>query len=69
MGLTELTPFITALATLVTAAGGVYLGYRVQSVHKIVNQQRTDMVQYQRALIFALKAAGIEVPVDQSTLE
>jgi hypothetical protein len=41
----------------------------VPSVHKIVNQQRTDMLRYQRALIVALKAHGVEVPDDQSTLE
>lgn len=38
----------------------------VQEVHKIVNQQRTDMVRYERALVAALKRAGVEVPVDQS---
>jgi hypothetical protein len=57
---------ITALATMVTAFGGIYLGRRVQSVHKIVNQQRTDMLNYQRALIAALKNHGVDVPDDQS---
>lgn len=60
---------VTACATVITAIGGIYLGRRVQEVHKIVNQQRTDMLQYQKALVLALKTAGIEVPEDQSTLE
>jgi hypothetical protein len=59
---------ITAIATMVTAVGGIYLNRRVKDVHKIVNQQRTDMLQYQKALIAALAAAGIDVPTDQSTL-
>lgn len=60
---------ITAGATMVTAIGGIYLGHRVQTVHKIVNQQRTDMRRYTKALINALIAAGIPVPEDQSELE
>lgn len=60
---------ITAIATMITAIGGIYLGRRVQEVHKIVNQQRTDMRQYQKALINALIAAGVAVPEDQSELE
>jgi len=59
---------VTAVATMVTAVGGIYLGRRVQEVHKIVNQQRTDMMQYQKALIAMLKHHGIDVPEDQSTL-
>lgn len=67
---------ITAGATMVTAVGGIYLGRRVQGVrsdvrevHSIVNQQRTDMMQYQKALIAALKLHDIDVPDDQSALE
>jgi hypothetical protein len=60
---------VTAGATMITAVGGIYLGRRVQEVHKIVNQQRTDMLQYQKALISALSSAGIEIPEDQSQLE
>jgi hypothetical protein len=69
MELGSIAGLITAVATMVTAVGGIVLSYRVQSVHKIVNQQRTDMLRYQRALIVALKAHGVEVPDDQSTLE
>jgi hypothetical protein len=35
-------------------------------IHTIVNQQRTDMNNYNRALIRALREKGIDVPVDQS---
>jgi hypothetical protein len=41
-------------------------GDDIAKVHKIVNQQRTDALNYQRALIRALQAKGIEVPQDQS---
>lgn len=38
----------------------------IQAVHKIVNQQRTDMLAYQEKLVEALQRAGIHVPQDQS---
>jgi hypothetical protein len=38
----------------------------LDEVHVIVNQQRTDMQRYQRALIDALHKAGVDVPIDQS---
>lgn len=38
----------------------------VQAVHKIVNQQRTDMLVYQKTLIDVLVAKGIHVPRDKS---
>lgn len=41
----------------------------VQAVHHIVNQQRTDMLAYQRTLIDALTAQGINVPTDKSLLK
>lgn len=34
--------------------------------HKMLNQDRTDMRNYQAALIRALEAKGITVPIDQS---
>ena len=42
---------------------------KTDEVHKIVNQQRTDMIRYTEALIRTLRAAGIEVPIDQSIPE
>jgi beta-lactamase regulating signal transducer with metallopeptidase domain len=38
----------------------------VQGVHKIVNQQRTDMLAYQDKLVMAIRAGGMHVPVDDS---
>jgi hypothetical protein len=65
---------ITALATLVTALGGFVVAIKVlvpnrrdtQEIHKIVNQQRTDMLRFQRALIKTLVEHGVKVPEDQS---
>jgi hypothetical protein len=58
---------ITALGGLVTALAVLLPLLRVsKDTHKIVNQQRTDMQRYQRALVAALHRAGVEVPVDQS---
>jgi hypothetical protein len=39
---------------------------KVDGVHVIVNQQQTDLRNYQAALISALKEANIKVPADQS---
>jgi len=38
----------------------------VQGVHKIVNQQRTDMLAYQEKLIHALLQGKLEIPPDES---
>jgi hypothetical protein len=60
----------TAVALIITAVAGLIRAKRVEAtldgVHKIVNQQRTDLLNYQRALIRALRGAGIDVPEDQS---
>jgi len=74
---TTITGIITAFASVLTALGLVITAYaglqrsrkvetKIDIVHKIVNQQRTDMGNYQRALIRALVQHGIEVPADQS---
>jgi hypothetical protein len=75
---------ITATATVLTALGGLVLAVNVlipnlratkravaamQEVHTIVNQQRTDAMRYQTALISALRKAGVDVPDDQSLTE
>ena len=65
---------ITAIATAITAIGGLMLALGVmipnlretRKIHVMVNQQRTDMIRYQAALVAALQKAGIEVPADQS---
>lgn len=69
---------LTALLVMIVAAIGLYRSRKVEKkvdeadakiaeVHIIVNQQRTDTMNYQRALIAALNKHGIEVPTDQST--
>lgn len=69
---------VGALVTTVTAAivnlrrvkaMKMELKEDVQAVHHIVNQQRTDMLAYQRTLIDALTAQGIRVPTDKSLLK
>jgi Na+-transporting NADH:ubiquinone oxidoreductase subunit NqrF len=67
------------LATLATALGVLVLAAilllrrttrevkeEVGKVHAIVNQHRTDMLNFQQALVQALVDHGIEVPIDQS---
>ena len=80
-GPSTLAGIITATASVFTAIGGLLLAFgvlipvlrtaritntKVDAVHVLVNSQHTDLVRYQRALVSALKHAGIEVPVDQS---
>jgi len=61
---------ITAAATLVTAIGGLLLAIKViMPTHKIVNQQRTDMLRFQTVLINTLSEHGIAIPEDQSKLD
>ena len=78
---TTVVGVITAFATALIAVGGVITALtvflpilrqtratdrKVDEVHVIVNQQRTDAQRYQRALVDALHAAGVDVPADQS---
>lgn len=74
---TTVVGIITAIGTLLTAAALVITAIAalkrvgrvekvVGEVHTIVNQQRTDSLNYQRALVRALNDAGIPVPMDQS---
>jgi len=68
---------ITAVATLVTAIGGLLLALKVimpskrqvEEVHKIVNQQRTDMRRYITVLERAVTEGGLDMPEDQSRLD
>jgi hypothetical protein len=74
---------ITASATVLTALGGLVLAVsvlvpilrnskvtvaKIDEVHVMVNQQRTDAQRYQAALVKALHEAGVKVPEDQSIL-
>lgn len=74
MSASSLAGVITAIAASITAIGGFILSITVlipmlrtsKSTHNIVNQQRTDMQNYIRALTTELRKHGIDIPVDQS---
>jgi hypothetical protein len=65
---------ITAGASVITALGGFVVAVAVlipnlrvsRETHHLVNQGHTDSVNYQNALIRALRNSGINVPIDQS---
>jgi hypothetical protein len=65
---------ITAIAATITAIGGLIVAFTVlipmfrntKTIHKIVNQQQTDLRNYQRALLETLSAHNIPIPPDQS---
>lgn len=59
---------VGALITVLTTAW-VNIRKNVKEVHKIVNQQRTDMLAYQKTLVDTLRASGIHVPTDKSLLK
>jgi hypothetical protein len=64
--MTTVLQVITAITLVVTSVTGVIVAFRVNVVHKIFNQQHTDLKNYQAALIRALQDKGIDVPLDQS---
>lgn len=79
--LADTTPFTTSLvavigagAGVITAIGGLIVAFAVlipslriaRETHHLVNQGHTDAVNYQNALIRALKDKEIDVPIDQS---
>jgi hypothetical protein len=58
---------VSALALVFAALPALIKTLReVRKVHVIVNQQHTDMANYQGALIRALEAAGVTVPINQA---
>jgi hypothetical protein len=65
---------LTAFFTMLTAVGGLIVTWKVflpnkrtnEETHKIVNQQRTDMLRFQTVLINTLGEHGIAIPEDQS---
>lgn len=81
MEVADIILIIGALGGLVTVVTAAIVSLRridsvktelkqeVQEVHKIVNQQRTDMLAYQKTLIDALVSSGIHVPTDKSVLK
>lgn len=58
---------VATLTTAVSTAIVLVLKARVAEVHKLVNQNRTDMLAYQQDLVAALQAGGLIVPRDKST--
>lgn len=76
--ITAIAVVIGSVAAVVTALGGLAIALGalipilrrtrkdVAEVHTMVNQQRTDMMLYQTALITALHKAGAPVPDDAS---
>lgn len=78
MPASDIVLIITALGVLIGTIASAIVTLRrvdsvkvelkedVQGVHKIVNQQRTDMLAYQEKLISALRASGERVPPDES---
>lgn len=81
MSVADVVLIISALGALVTVITSAIVSLRkvdnlkvelkedVQAVHKIVNQQRTDMLAYQKTLIDVLVSKGIHVPTDKSVLK
>lgn len=71
--ITAIGTLVTASALVITAIGGFLTARRidrkVETVHSLVNQQHTDLKNYQRTLIRALEDKGITVPIDQSVEE
>jgi hypothetical protein len=68
--ITAFGTLFTAVSLIIAAIGGLkrsqIVERKVDEVHIIVNQQRTDLQRYQVALISALQKAGVEIPIDQS---
>lgn len=81
MSAADVVLIIGAVCALITAVTASIVSLRrveiakkeikqdVQAVHQIVNQQRTDMLAYQKTLVDTLKASGIHVPTDKSLLK
>lgn len=81
MSVADVVLLISAVGGLVTVITAAIVNLRridsvkvelkedVQAVHKIVNQQRTDMLAYQKTLTDLLISKGIHVPTDKSVLK
>jgi hypothetical protein len=62
-----LTTAVSTAIVLVLRAKVSKVGDSVADVHRLVNQNRTDMLTYQQDLVAALQAGGLIVPRDKST--
>lgn len=58
---------VATLVTSVSTAVVLILRRDVGRVHKLVNQNRSDMLAYQGDLVQALQEGGLIVPRDKST--
>jgi hypothetical protein len=65
-----ITAIATVLMALATVLGALPLLIKTwrqsKEIHKIVNQQQTDLRNYQAALIRTIEHDGGTVPIDQS---
>lgn len=73
MEASEIIAIATAIATVITAIGGVIIAIRTAEVKKtvehtkdLVNSRYTDLVSYQERLVATLQNAGIKIPGDVS---
>ena len=65
--LTAAASVLTALGLLITAFALLLpILRKANATHALVNQQHTDLLNYQAALIVALEASNITIPTDQS---
>lgn len=81
MSVADVVLLLGAVGALITVIAGAIVSLRriesvrtdlkgdVEGVHRIVNQQRTDMLAYQKTLIDVLISKGIHVPTDKSLLK
>jgi hypothetical protein len=73
MDASQIIALATAIATCITAIGGVIIAIRTSGVrrtvdetHALVNQRYTDLVTYQEKLTSTLQEAGVKIPGDMS---
>jgi len=62
-----LTTAVSTAVVLILRAKVTRVSENLADVHKLVNQNRTDMLAYQQDLVAALQAGGLIVPRDKST--
>lgn len=72
--ITAVSALLTAVSLIIVAVAGLIPLLRrtkrietaAMEIHVMVNQQRTNLVNYQSALLRAMTAAGVTIPEDQS---
>lgn len=73
MDASEIIALATALATVITAIGGVIIAIRTAEMKRtvdhtkdLVNSRYDDLVAYQEKLVKTLQGAGVRIPDDTS---